>query len=187
MSCNNNKSRNGCEKSSLENYPKDDWRDEFEEICAKQDCLKNAIIAATNFDNRKMPDHQYKIGRKKMKEFGEILLQIEREFIDIRDFDNLYDKIFSNKLVGIGALTVYDTATRIGAYLKFIPDKIYLHAGTLLGAENLLGKNKTKGKKHITKEFLIENCPKHHLPEFQDFNPAHIENTLCTNKKKYKS
>ena len=38
---------------------------------------------------------------------------------------------------GIGSLTVYDTATRIGAFLKLEPDRVYLHAGTRDGARAL--------------------------------------------------
>lgn len=38
---------------------------------------------------------------------------------------------------GIGELTVYDTALRIGAKLDLHPDRVYLHAGTRAGAKAL--------------------------------------------------
>ena len=38
----------------------------------------------------------------------------------------------------IGDLTVYDISTRIGAFLKLEPNRIYLHAGTRIGARALL-------------------------------------------------
>jgi len=178
-----------CEK--FEKSPsicqKDDWKDEFEKKCEEQNCLRNAIIMAANFDKRKMPDYQYRVRRKKMKEFGEILLKIENEIKTAKNFDNLLKIISSKKIDGIGKLTLYDTATRIGVYLKIYPEKIYLHAGTRIGAENLLGKNKIKGKKYIEKEFLIENCPEHYLSEFQNFSPAYIENILCIRKNDYKN
>ena len=37
-------------------------------------------------------------------------------------------------IAGIGALTVYDIAHRIGAYLRKEPTRVYLHAGTRVGA-----------------------------------------------------
>jgi hypothetical protein len=36
---------------------------------------------------------------------------------------------------GIGALTVYDIAHRIGAYFKKAPERVYLHAGVRTGAQ----------------------------------------------------
>jgi hypothetical protein len=38
---------------------------------------------------------------------------------------------------GIGELTIYDTAHRIGAYLRLAPENVYLHAGTRQGAKAL--------------------------------------------------
>lgn len=38
---------------------------------------------------------------------------------------------------GLGELYVYDTTLRIGAKLNLFPDKVYLHAGTRLGATAL--------------------------------------------------
>jgi hypothetical protein len=38
---------------------------------------------------------------------------------------------------GLGALYVYDTALRLGAYLRLSPKYIYLHAGTRVGAKAL--------------------------------------------------
>ena len=189
MSCNNKdySSKSGCDKlgkSPFERYPKGSWKDGFVQKCEEQDCLRNAIIAATNFDKRKMHSHQYRIGRRKMQKFGEALLQIEEEMV-IQTFDDLYGKISSKRLYGIGELTIYDTATRIGAYLKIYPEKIYLHAGTRIGAEKLLGKDKVKGKKHIEKEFLMENCPKHFQAKFRDLCPADIEDALCMYKNQF--
>lgn len=38
-------------------------------------------------------------------------------------------------LKGIGALTVYDIAHRIGAHFRRVPERVYLHAGTKIGAQ----------------------------------------------------
>jgi len=51
-------------------------------------------------------------------------------------FARLYDLIAAKagELHGIGGLTVYDTARRLGAFLRLEPDRVYLHAGTREGA-----------------------------------------------------
>jgi hypothetical protein len=41
------------------------------------------------------------------------------------------------RIAGIGRLTVYDVATRIGAHLRLAPERVYLHAGTAEGAKSL--------------------------------------------------
>lgn len=41
------------------------------------------------------------------------------------------------EVAGIGELYVYDTAFRIGAYLRLPPTRVYLHAGTRDGARAL--------------------------------------------------
>jgi hypothetical protein len=38
-------------------------------------------------------------------------------------------------IAGIGRLTVYDVATRIGAHVDLAPERAYLHAGTATGAK----------------------------------------------------
>jgi hypothetical protein len=47
-------------------------------------------------------------------------------------FDELFQMVDNaiGGIHGIGPLTVYDTACRIGEYLNLKPEKIYLHAGT---------------------------------------------------------
>jgi hypothetical protein len=56
-----------------------------------------------------------------------------------RNFDDLHKRVGAaiGVLHGIGELTVYDTALRIGARLGHLPTKIYLHAGTRAGARAL--------------------------------------------------
>ncbi|HTQ38724.1 MAG TPA: hypothetical protein VMJ32_06835 [Pirellulales bacterium] len=55
------------------------------------------------------------------------------------DFDSLF-AIVSNaigSIHGIGELTIYDTALRIGAKLGLLPTRVYLHSGTRKGARAL--------------------------------------------------
>jgi hypothetical protein len=54
-------------------------------------------------------------------------------------FEELHDCIdeIIRPISGVGELTVYDTALRIGARRGLYPTKVYLHAGTRIGAKNL--------------------------------------------------
>ena len=93
-------------------------------------------------------------------------------------FETLFDFLLplKEKIKGIGELTHYDFALRIGAYLGHFPQKIYLHSGTKEGAESLL-------KKKISEDSLeTKDFPK----ELQCLKPYHIENFLCIYKKKLK-
>jgi len=62
------------------------------------------------------------IGRKlaRASSFAELHRAVENEIGDIK---------------GIGALTVYDIAHRIGAQFEKAPERVYLHAGTRIGAQ----------------------------------------------------
>ena len=57
-----------------------------------------------------------------LKSVGDLIDLIERYAADIPRF---------------GKLAVYDTACRLGVYLKLAPEVVYLHAGTAKGAKAL--------------------------------------------------
>jgi len=78
---------------------------------------------------------------------------------------------------GVGELTIYDTANRIGAHLGLKPEHIYLHAGTKKGAEKLLG-HRIKAK-HINAHDLP--------PAFQNkaLSNAALEDILCIYKDQF--
>jgi hypothetical protein len=69
---------------------------------------------------------------------------------------------------GIGPLTVYDTATRIGAYLRLHPDRVFLHAGTRDGAKAL---GVSRGRTSVP----ISDLP----AAFHQLTPAQAEDCLC--------
>jgi hypothetical protein len=64
---------------------------------------------------------------------------LSTDFRELRSFHELYgivrDRI--GGIRGVGELTVYDTALRIGGKLGLEPDRVYLHSGTRVGARNL--------------------------------------------------
>jgi len=67
---------------------------------------------------------------------------------------------------GIGELTIYDMALRIGTYLSLEPEHIYLHAGVRAGAKALglnyrlytLEKGRLPRGFHALKSYEIEDC-----------------------------
>lgn len=95
----------------------------------------------------------------------------ESEFRGIPTFDALYDELEHRlgDIHGIGDLTIYDTATRFGAYFNISPEKIYLHQGTREGAEALFGKK-------LNQAYLLKsNFPE----EFDGLTADQIESLLC--------
>lgn len=88
-------------------------------------------------------------------------------------FDELHDRIESaaDDIHMIGPLTVYDVATRIGAYLRQYPKRVYLHAGTKAGAR-VFGLD--------VRRPTLEHSE---LPdEIQRLRPAECEDVLCIYK-----
>jgi len=72
---------------------------------------------------------------------------------------------------GLGDLYIYDTALRLGSFLKLSPKHVYLHAGTRAGARAL-------GLK-LSEDFLrVTALPK----TIQVLEPHEIEDFLCIYK-----
>jgi imidazolonepropionase-like amidohydrolase len=94
------------------------------------------------------------------------------------NFADLYRRVDAaiGALHGIGELTVYDTALRIGAKLGYLPKKVYLHAGTRAGARAL------------GLDWKARSLPVRQLPvELRVLAPHEIEDCLCIFKDKLKS
>jgi hypothetical protein len=70
---------------------------------------------------------------------------------------------------GVGELTIYDTAVRIGYGQNLKPEVVYLHAGTRKGARRL--------QLDVRRPFI----PHTEIPkELDGLSPAEIEDVLCT-------
>jgi len=91
------------------------------------------------------------------------------------DFDELHQRVDQaiGSLHGIGELTVYDTALRIGARLGFLPERVYLHSGTRVGARAL-------GLDWRATVLDVSDLPR----ELRDLRPHEIEDCLCIFKDK---
>ncbi len=87
-------------------------------------------------EDGKRYSHQRRIPGRVLEEAELRLQPIERSLAKAPDFDAVYGLVNERigGIDGIGALTVYDIAHRIGAYLRKEPACVYLHAGTKVGA-----------------------------------------------------
>jgi len=93
----------------------------------------------------------------------------------VKSFNELFE-IINSALInvkGIGELYVYDTSLRIGAKLNVLPEKVYMHAGTRIGARRL-------GYEGSIRFIEISDLP----IEFQQLEPYEIEDMLCRFKDK---
>ena len=90
----------------------------------------------------------------------------------IATFEELFEEVAKLKIKGIGDLTIYDTATMIGAKNGVYPQKVYLHAGAAIGAKAL----GVKGAE-VDKSAFVALCP-----AFNKLTPMQIEDFLCIYK-----
>lgn len=99
--------------------------------------IENAAMARR--PNGKRLSHQRRIPAAVLRAWTDCLEARARKLGNATTFDELHELIAreAQELHGIGRLTVYDTANRIGAFLGLEPDRIYLHAGTREGAHAL--------------------------------------------------
>lgn len=142
-----------------------------------QKSLDDAIHYAALATNccEKRYSHQRRITRENLQLSKKILLQNIEKINKCPSFDTLYTVLerLLDPVSGLGELYIYDTAFRLGVYLNLMPERVYLHAGTRIGAKNLGfdGKNKT-----------LEVAQ---MPEWlQQLQPYEIEDVLCIFKDK---
>lgn len=87
-----------------------------------------------NIDNDKHP-HQFRLPNHILRKFTDRLLRKAESMLRCQNFEELHELVSSCRVKGIGILTIYDTAQRIGANLRIEPRRVYLHQGTRVGAE----------------------------------------------------
>ncbi len=112
-----------------------DERERYASMSDLQTAIRNAPLARRA--DQKCESHQRRIGLAQLKVFEASLQRVGRMIGRCRSFDMLHGIIKQHKTEGIGTLTIYDTAVRIGAYLRLAPERVYLHAGTREGARSL--------------------------------------------------
>jgi hypothetical protein len=135
------------------------------------DAISKASLARTSRSLRHF--HQRRIPEYILQRWNRELAANTGPLRKATSFGQLFRIVDSvgSKIDGVGPLTVYDTAHRIGAFLKLAPGKVYLHAGTRKGAR-VLG----------LASFRPALKPQE-LPEpFRRLKPYEIEDCLCIYK-----
>lgn len=138
-----------------------------------QKSLPDAITKAAlaELPNGGRFSHQWRIPGSVLAQARDALLKLN--YSTVRTFAELYEKVAValRPIRGIGLLTIYDTAHRIGAFLKLSPEQVYLHAGVRTGAKALgLGDWRAK--------LPMSVFP----PAFQRLRPEQVEDCLCIYK-----
>jgi hypothetical protein len=132
------------------------------------DAVKRAWLS--RLQNGKMHGHQCRVSPKLVKGLSEALRD-KKCPEDFTDFAEVYDwtQSVTHRVKGLGTMTAYDVARRLGAWLKISPSSVYLHSGTKIGA-NRLG---------IYGDVVALN----QFPqEIQSLGSTHAENFLCLYK-----
>lgn len=118
--------------------------DDIPGMCAEAKDFDEAvwIAVASKRRNGKMHSHQTKVGIDARREFGYRIItefNAEGRLTTPKTFARFHDTLWEIRPEGIGPLTTYDVATRIGAYLELEPVEIYLHTGARAGWNAMVG------------------------------------------------
>jgi hypothetical protein len=94
----------------------------------------------------------------------------------VKDFEVLHDRVAEAcaGIDGLGDLTRYDVALRIGIHLGKLPQRVYLHAGTRKGAKAL-------DLPHRRATLEMSDLP----PELRRLRPWQAEDFLCIYKDEF--
>jgi len=140
----------------------------FRQQPALREAIQFAALATNSIGKRY--SHQRRLSRIILEQACDLLLANEKKIEQCKDFDQL--DIFLDTLLapikGLGELYIYDTALRVGARLHLLPGKVYLHAGTRVGAQVL-------GFDGKAKVLEVSQLPK----ELRQLAPHEIEDVLC--------
>lgn len=159
--------------------------DDIPAMCAAADSFEDAvwIACASKRRNGKMHTHQTKVRIDDRREFGYRIIEEYRIpsrfepalFRVPGDFDAFHSTLWAIRPGGIGPLTVYDVATRVGAYLKLEPVNIYLHTGARLGWSALWG------RRAIPRTGIVDVVPPELWPApLRQLTADQAEDFLCT-------
>ncbi|MCY2987531.1 MAG: hypothetical protein NTY19_06665 [Planctomycetota bacterium] len=170
--CSRPTSAGGTLADLVQQYKRDH---EHDPSVAVADCrdLADAIRHATGSVG-KVPGHQRRVGRRILQEACERLLRHRDEIRGCRSFADLIALVgrATEGIYRFGELAVYDTAFRLGVWLKLWPKAVYLHAGTRAGAR-ALGLDLRRGRVDMAE-----------LPvEVRVLKPWQVEDFLCIFKR----
>ncbi|EAQ81102.1 hypothetical protein DSM3645_21062 [Blastopirellula marina DSM 3645] len=141
----------------------------YEQLPSWDEALRRASFAETP-QGRRHP-HQYRLKWVNLQKVHARLRR--RNLAACETFHELFllveEAILS--ISGIGELMVYDTAHRLGAFLRLSPEFVYLHAGVRVGAVAL-------GLERSQKWLEPRDLPR----AFRRLTPQQMEDCLCIYK-----
>jgi hypothetical protein len=146
------------------------------EYFAKLPSLQVAIdaVADARKENGALFNHQRHLESPTVEEVRRVLQAARETLARVASFDELIallGRLIGN-VPGAKEMYIYDAALRLGAYLKKLPERVYLHRGTRLGAEAL--GVVVAGRQWIA----VEEMP----PPFRVLTAYEIEDVLCSYK-----
>lgn len=120
--------------------------------------------------------HQRRIPRVVLQRAKEALLAVSADLAACGSFDQLHALVEQTiePIRGVGRLMVYDTAHRLGAYLRLSPDLVYVHAGVQAGLRVL-------GLDHRAAKVSLADLP----APFARLRPEQVEDCLCIYKRQF--
>jgi hypothetical protein len=141
----------------------------FEILRSPSEAIRKAALC--ELPGGKRHPHQRRIPRALLEHVEARLQGIGRKLARASGFAALHQAVEEEigSLKGIGRLTVYDISHRVGAHFGKAPERVYLHAGTRVGARvfGISGDS-----------FDPEILPK----PFSQLEPSEIEDCLCIYK-----
>ena len=147
----------------------------FQNQSSLEDALRIAGSAQDDVGHRY--SHQRRVKAQAIREAARRLADSHDEIRGCSSFHDLWNLLVLrlSPIQGIGELYIYDTALRIGGHLRLTPEKVYLHAGTRIGARRLGLVPASDGSKQWLES---EELPK----LLRDLAPSDVENLLCIYK-----
>lgn len=103
--------------------------------CSGRAALERA--ARSELATGKLHPHQWRVGRVTLSLWVKAVLRNEDEISRAANFHDLHHAISKARIDGIGELTIYDTAHRLGIARGLSPKQVYVHAGVRKGARAL--------------------------------------------------
>lgn len=150
----------------------------FRNQSSLEDALKIAGEAQDDRGHRYA--HQRRVKSHAIKEATKRLADSHDDIQGCSSFHELWNLVALRlrPIQGIGELYVYDTALRIGAHLHLTPEKVYLHAGTRIGAR-ALGLLSGRDGSRSSRPWLE---PKELPASLRNLPSSDVENLLCIYK-----
>lgn len=109
----------------------------FQEKRPTAEAIRLAALSET--PNGKRQPHQRRLKRRVLEDAESALQCVATQLERAENFDKIHSIVHNEirEIPGMGELGVYDIAHRIGMHFRREPTKVYLHAGTRIGARRL--------------------------------------------------